>query len=181
MPVAAVPAAAAPTECVVTGSSALPVVFVMFPGLVTASLIIACSRPMPARLYTVSPAGVTLAAGLILVDRSSSPTSAVFLGITIGSTSVSCPVFTNIVFCGCTSAGTSVVAAAVTASVSISIRLPIIPCASTSSISVASVCLVIEPYVAAGATLLMIASITTSRYSVAATNCAVLPVISPAL
>ena len=159
----------------------MPVVLTILPGAVTALLIIACNLDIASKLYTTSPASTTLPAGLIFVERSSSPTTAVFLGTTIGPTSLNSPVFTSIVFCGCSSAGTLVSTPAVTAFVRISIRLPIIGCASASSVSVTSVCLVNAPYVAAGATLLIIASITVSAYSVAATNSAVLPVMSAAL
>jgi len=78
--------------------------------------------------------------GLILVERNSSPTTAVLAGTLIGSTSLYSPVLTNTVFCTCSSAGIPLSVSAVIASVTIATKLSIILCASASSTVLSFLC-----------------------------------------
>ena len=78
-------------------------------------------------------------AGFILVERNSSPTTAVLFGTIIGDTSKNSPVFTNNVFVGSTSAGTPVSVCASIALIKISSKDSAVACASASSIFVASI------------------------------------------
>ena len=72
----------------------------------TMSLIIALIRDRASKLFGTSVTSICVADGLIFVERSSSPTTAVSTGTTIGSVSKNTPVLTRIVLCGFTSAPT---------------------------------------------------------------------------
>ena len=87
------------------------------------SLIITAILAYASNDFGVSAAAVNTPAGVIRVERNSSPTTAVFSGTIIGSTSLKFPVLTNIVLCGLTSAGTVVVLPAVSAEVTIPISV----------------------------------------------------------
>ena len=63
----------------------------------TMSLIIALIRDRASKLLGTSATSICDAAGLMLVDRNSSPHTAVSTGTTIGSVSKNTPVFTKIV------------------------------------------------------------------------------------
>ena len=117
----------------------LPEVGVTVP-LVTSVGMIAFMRVNTEIVFGLSLTNARLAvAGCTTLERNSSPTTAVFLGTTIGNTSEYVPVLTEIVVPGLITAGIAEVVPAVKPVVTIDIKLVTIVAVPDSDVSVESV------------------------------------------